>query len=40
VLGALGLRVFKPIMRRVFEHDLDLLKKLVESESNANGGVH
>lgn len=40
VLGAVGLRVFKPIMRRVFERDLDLLKKLVESESNANGGVH
>jgi uncharacterized membrane protein len=40
ILGAAGLRVFKPIMRRVFEKDLALLKRLVESESNADGGVH
>lgn len=40
VLGAVGIRVFKPIMRRVFQKDLALLSKLVESESNADGGVH
>lgn len=40
VLGAVGIRAFKPIMRSVFEKDLALLKKLVESESNATGGVH
>jgi uncharacterized membrane protein len=30
--GAIGLRAFKPLMRRVFEHDLTLLKQLVESD--------
>jgi uncharacterized membrane protein len=40
LFGAVGLRAFKPLMRRIFEHDLSLLKKLVESESNADGGVH
>ena len=28
--GAVGLRLFKPIMRKVFERDLRLLKQLVE----------
>jgi carbon monoxide dehydrogenase subunit G len=32
--GALGLRAFKPLMRRIFEHDLTLLKQLVETESS------
>jgi uncharacterized membrane protein len=40
VLGAVGIRVFKPMMRRVFKKDLALLKTLVENESNADGGVH
>jgi uncharacterized membrane protein len=40
LFGAVGMRLFKPIMRRTFEHDLALLKDLVESNSNANGGVH
>ena len=39
-LGAVGLRAFKPLMRRVFENDLQLLKQLVESESNGDNGVH
>lgn len=34
MLGAAGLRAFKPLMRRIFEHDLALLKELVESKSN------
>jgi uncharacterized membrane protein len=32
VLGAIGLRLVKPIMRRVFDRDLRLLKQIVESE--------
>ena len=32
LLGAAGLRTFKPIMRRIFEHDLSILKSLVEKE--------
>lgn len=31
IAGALGLRIFKPIMRRTFERDLGLLKRLVEN---------
>ncbi|MGH2809292.1 MAG: SRPBCC family protein [Actinomycetota bacterium] len=34
-IGALGLRPFKPLMRRVFARDLRLLKELVESSSPA-----
>jgi carbon monoxide dehydrogenase subunit G len=34
-IGALGLRVIKPVMRRVFQRDLRLLKEIVESESAA-----
>lgn len=32
ILGAVGIRVFKPMMRKIFEHDLSLLKALVEAE--------
>jgi hypothetical protein len=32
--GAIGLRAFKPLMRRIFDHDLGLLKQLVETESD------
>ncbi len=38
--GAVGLRAFKPLMRRIFEHDLTLLKQLIETESNPDYGVH
>lgn len=38
ILGAVGLRLFKPIMRRTFERDLRLLKDLVE-KARAEG-VH
>jgi uncharacterized membrane protein len=38
VLGAIGLRLFKPVMRRAFERDLRLLKDLVE-KARAEG-VH
>lgn len=38
VLGAIGLRLFKPVMRRAFERDLQLLKDLVE-KARAEG-VH
>lgn len=31
VLGAIGIRIFKPLMRRIFARDLRLLKELVES---------
>jgi len=34
-LGGLGLRVFAPLMRRVFQRDLDLLRSLVEREKRA-----
>lgn len=30
VLGAVGIRVFKPVMRRIFQRDLEELKRLVE----------
>ncbi|MDQ4149765.1 MAG: SRPBCC family protein [Actinomycetota bacterium] len=33
VLGAIGLTMVKPVMRRIFDRDLRLLKKLIESES-------
>ena len=32
IVGALGLRLFKPLMARVFSRDLKLLKGLVEGE--------
>jgi uncharacterized protein YndB with AHSA1/START domain len=34
-LGRLGLRLFAPIMKRIFQRDLDLLRSLVERESRA-----
>ncbi|MGQ0679113.1 MAG: SRPBCC family protein [Actinomycetota bacterium] len=34
LLGAAGIRLFRPVMRRIFQHDLSLLKALVESNSN------
>ena len=35
VIGALGMRLIKPVMRRVFQRDLEILKQIVESESVA-----
>lgn len=32
-LGALGLRLWKPLMKRIFQRDLVLLRKLVEQDS-------
>lgn len=29
-VGAIGMRLFKPLMRRIFQRDLDTLKRLVE----------
>lgn len=38
VFGAVGIRMLKPVMRRIFQQDLILLKQLVESaHSNADG---
>lgn len=34
VVGALGMRLYSPLMRKVFERDLGLLKKLAEREVN------
>lgn len=34
-LGAMGLRIFRRRMRKIFAHDLSLLKALVESETAA-----
>jgi carbon monoxide dehydrogenase subunit G len=34
-IGALGLRMVKPVMHRIFDRDLGLLKQIVESESAA-----
>jgi hypothetical protein len=34
-IGGLGLRIVKPLMRRIFDRDLRLLKQMVESESPA-----
>lgn len=31
-VGALGIRLFRPLMRRIFQRDLYLLKELVERE--------
>jgi uncharacterized membrane protein len=39
VLGRIGMSAFKPIMQRIFEHDLSLLKALVEAESKADGAA-
>lgn len=33
ILGAIGMRLWAPLMKRVFERDVHLLKALVESES-------
>jgi carbon monoxide dehydrogenase subunit G len=30
IAGALGMRLFKPLMRRIFQRDLETLKRLVE----------
>ena len=33
VIGAVGLRLFRPLMRRTFRRDLDVLEKLVGTET-------
>lgn len=33
ILGAVGLRLFKPLMQRVFERDLAVLKSLLEGQA-------
>jgi uncharacterized protein YndB with AHSA1/START domain len=39
VLGSIGLSIFKPLMRRIFERDLLVLAALTRSEALAVGGA-
>lgn len=32
IVGAIGMRIFAPLMKRIFKRDLSILKSLVESE--------